>query len=128
MPSLSEPPAEPTAQSASTQLPQQQKKNRKLTMFIILAVLAVLALVALLLKGLLSHNEDHGDSQVVPEIEFRPLNPAPPQHTVATGRAPIPALAVMRCRRRRRCRLLLRPTTQTIAVPTSLVRPPVTTP
>ena len=94
MPGLSEPPAEPTAQSASTQLPQQ-KKNRRLTMFIILAVLAVLApLVALLLKGLLSHNEDHGDSQVVPEIE-RPLNPAPPGpgRTVATAPTPAPTPA-----------------------------------
>jgi serine/threonine protein kinase len=89
MPGLAEP-ADATAQSASasTQLPQQGK-NRKLQMFIILAVLAVLApLVALLLKGLLIHGDDHGDSQVVPEIErphkvTPPTPAAPPTRTAA---------------------------------------------
>ena len=85
--------ADATAQSASasTQLPQQGK-NRKLQMFIVLAVLAVLApLVALLLKGLLSHGEDHGDSQVVPEIE-RLHKVAPPPARAAVAPSP-PAAA-----------------------------------
>ncbi|HRI51953.1 MAG TPA: serine/threonine-protein kinase [Pseudomonadota bacterium] len=85
--------ADATAQSASasTQLPQQGK-NRKLQMFIVLAVLAVLApLVALLLKGLLSHGEDHGDSQVVPEIE-RLHKVAPPPARAAAAPSP-PAAA-----------------------------------
>ena len=93
MPLLGEP-ADATAQSASasTQLPQQ-RKNRKLQMFIVLAVLAVLApLVALLLKGLLSHGDDHGDSQVVPEIE-RPLKVAPPSPARAATAPSQPATA-----------------------------------
>lgn len=81
--------SEPPAQSASTHLPQQ-KKNRKLQVFIILALLALVApLVTLLLKDLLSHSIDDGDSHVVPEIE-RPLNSTPPKpgHTLATAPTP----------------------------------------
>lgn len=88
MPSLGEPSMDPTAQPTAAAAPPPQK-NRKLQMFIVLAILAVLApLVALLLKGLLSHGEDHGDSQVVPEIE-RPLKPVAPAPT-RTAAAPPP--------------------------------------
>ena len=97
MPGLGEHPADPTAQSASAsnKVPQ---KNRKLQMFIILAVLAVLApLIALLLKNMLSHGDDHGDSQVVPEIErsSKPTTPSPPPtptpaRTVVTAPATTP--------------------------------------
>ena len=92
MPGLGEHPADPTAQSASA-ANRVAQKNRKLQMFIILAVLAVLApLIALLLKNVLGHGDDHGDTQVVPEIE-RSRKPATPPATPTAPRtvtAPAP--------------------------------------
>jgi cytoskeletal protein RodZ len=94
MPGLDHP-NDPTAQSASNSA-RVPEKNRKLQLFIVLAILSVLVpLATFLVKNVFFQSEDHGDSQVVPEIErsIKPTSPGPPPSGSKTVTAPTPAAA-----------------------------------